>query len=1066
MDIGNTALNNPLELRTYSHSRCGRAIIGLRKPEEMNDMAKRLRCPQGHEWQLAESSSEARECPTCGKQAETWLSLDGETAEHGSPSAFGVKSPIRGEITTIVGQQHQPSFGRYRLVQQIGAGGFGLVFRGWDPELQREVAIKVPRADRTDEANFLTEGRAVARLRHPGIVQVFDVGTTESGDCYLVSEFIEGESLESRLRNWRPSPREAVSVVAAVAEALHYAHQHGNLVHRDIKPANILIDREGVPKVVDFGLALWGTGFGEIPAVMGTPAYMSPEQARGEGQLVDARSDVFSLGAVFFELLTGQRPFQADNLVHLLHRIATTEARPPRQLNHAVPRELDRICLKALARERSRRYSTAGDFLEDLRNWEGSERDDADRAGATAAAKKPWNVPYRRNPHFTGRDAALARLHCELTGSADAGLLPKAVVSGLGGIGKTQIAVEYAYRFRDDYAAVFWVRSDNRLEATTSFCEIAALLALPESRLNNQQEVETAVKRWLEANPGWLLIFDNADRPADIAPLMPKEGGYVLVTSRAQVFDAIKVSTPLPLEVLRVEEAQRFLMERTGRSAASEDEQKAAQQIATELGCLPLALEQAAAYMATKLVRFQDYLISYQKRRLQLVETAAPQAGNYPHSVATTWALNIQHVESESPAAGELLRASAFLHPDQIPLELVSGGAAHLGPPIATVLAEVADDPVVLNDMIQPLTTYSLIERDIDLHTYSVHRLVQAVVRDAMGDETRRRWAERVVRAVNAVFPTADFDNWPLCLRLLPHAMAVAGLVEQFDFSFLEACDVLRRTAVYLRSRARYAEAKALFEQVLSIARRNAQGRDAAVAEGLVNLAVLASEQGDFHDAETLFREALDAFEATLGPDHLEVGKVLHNLAAMCKDQHRYEEAESLSQRALHVWETALGPDHPNVAFTLSNLAGVYQEQGRYADGEALCRRVLSIREQALGADHPQVAMTLNTLALLCNDQGKTQKASEYLERALQIQRQALPADHPQLALSLNNLAELLSKLHQYAQAEPFFAEALSIRRQKLKPNHPHLLRTVESYARCLREAGRDEEAARIERGQ
>lgn len=259
--------------------------------------------------------------------------------------------------------------GRYRVKKIIGQGAFGLVYLAQDESLDRPVAVKVPHArlvSRVEDAKlYLAEARTVANLEHPNIVPVHDFGSTAEFPCFMVSRYVPGSDLATHLKQARFSYAKTADLVATIAEALHYAHKRG-IVHRDVKPGNILIDKHGKPFIVDFGVALREDSLGKGARHVGTPAYMSPEQARKEGHRVDGRSDIFSLGVLFYEMLAGRRPFRANTEDEILDQIQTLEPRPLSQYDERIPEELQRICLKALSKRASDRFSSAHKMAEDL----------------------------------------------------------------------------------------------------------------------------------------------------------------------------------------------------------------------------------------------------------------------------------------------------------------------------------------------------------------------------------------------------------------------------------------------------------------------------------------------------------------------------------------------------------------------------------------------------------------------------------------------------------------------------------------------------------------------------
>lgn len=751
--------------------------------------------------------------------------------------------------------------------------------------------------------------------------------------------------------------------------------------------------------------------------------------------------------------------------------------------------------------------------------WEPSGQQVEKTAQQVKPAEVPhpllWNLPYRRNPFFTGRGAILKQLHETLTASKKAALTQLQAISGLGGIGKTQTAIEYAYRYRKDYQAVLWARADTAETLIADLVNIAGLLGLPEKDEQDRSRVVTAVKRWLQEARDWLLILDNVDDLALAYDFLPAQyGGHVLLTTREQVIGTL--APQIKLSEMTLKEGAFFLLHRvkliapdTQADDIPEREWKFATAIVKALAGLPLALDQAGAYIEETACGLAGYLKRYELYHSTLLKQRGKGPPyDHPESVASTWSLSFERVEQSNHAAAELLHLCAFLHPDGIPEEVIIEGAAELGPE----LAPVAADLLQLDAAIGVLRRFSLLRRDedsrsghkdttlehhdVDTQSLTIHRLVQAVLKDAMEEVTRRLWAERAVRAVARAFPEVEFRHWNRCQRLLPQAQTCAELIQQFDFAFPEAIALLRRATSYLGERGQYPQAGLLLQQALAICERHYGAEDPAVADILDTLGANSYYQGDYPQAERLIQRAVDICEKAQGAERAKIVGILNNLAAVYNEQGkyaqsepillrawsiaqetlaledaattgvlnnlgylyylqaRYVESEPYYQRVLTIREQSLEPDHPEIILCLNNLAALYRVQGKYVEAEELFRRALTVREKILGPQHPDVAISLNNLAIVYLLLARYAEAEKLLLRAMNIRRRVLDAEHPDIADTLHALGRLYHARKQYSQAEDFFTQALAIRKKALGEDHPNVAQSLHNLATLYSDQG------------
>ena len=543
------------------------------------------------------------------------------------------------------------------------------------------------------------------------------------------------------------------------------------------------------------------------------------------------------------------------------------------------------------------------------------------RAGAL---KKPVNLPLASiGGLFKGRCDWLEGLSRSLGTVPDTADTPVAarVLCGLGGIGKTRLALEYAWRHAEDYTARLFVGADSveALQRNLAALCRPAVLDLPEQRETDEGKQRDAVLTWMRQHPGWLLILDNVDTEdaaTAVETLVPQlTGGHLLVTSRLTNWSSSL--TGLPVDILSIYAAAGFLLERTeSRRRRLADDTAQAKTLAEALGCLALALEQAGAYIAQRRLGFNGYLEEWRSQRDKVLAWYDLRLMQYPNSVAVTWQTTFDRL---GEPARHLLQRSAWLSPAPIPETLldvpVPDGDNEADP--FTALAE--------------LESYSLVTRATDSQSFSVHRLVQEVTRRQHDAPEHTRLTE-ALRWLDAAFAgdPVDVRDWPILNPLLPHVQAVAE----------------------------HADAAGINVPTLRL--RN-------------ELGVMYLTKSLYAEAEPLMRRALTINEASLGPDHPDVTRDLNNLASLLQVTNRLADAELLRRRALAIAEAGFGPDHPKVAIRLNNLASLLQATNRLAEAEPLMRRALVILIVSLGAEHPNSCTVRDNYINLLWERGSTE---------------------------------------------------------------------------------------------
>ncbi|KAG0640708.1 hypothetical protein HOY80DRAFT_1008869 [Tuber brumale] len=629
-------------------------------------------------------------------------------------------------------------------------------------------------------------------------------------------------------------------------------------------------------------------------------------------------------------------------------------------------------------------------------------------------------VPYSRNSRFIGRDVV------------DDGL-NRVALHGLGGSGKTQIALEYAYRLKDT-RHIFWVHASSFPKFREDYTRIAweAKISLrsptPEK---NQEEILQDVKLWLEsaASGDWILLLDNADNLVDfesnnseISKFLPQGAkGNIILTTRSLAVaeredcDVIKVGKVSDAEAEELFSRQLRIPDnpRTG-------DKQAIANLIDFLGHLPLAITGAAAFMS---------------------ETILAREADMTVSILSTFFITFDRIRVQTPMAANILRLIAFLDRQNIPKDLIVQSGL-----------EGVNDSLDFRGAIGTLLDFSLVSKESGGEVYELHRLVQLSVHVYLSPREAGEWKRRAVEVVSTLYPEYDHEVRHTCAVYLPHALVVMEDSTGLTVEELHCRNLGLMLRHAMEDLGRFEEAENLYRKVQDGQQRSLRPEHPDFLLCMNNFAGVLDKQGKYHEAEEEYRRSLEGHEKALGPEHPDTLGILVNLASVLTGLGQYQEAmDMLWQLRLRV----LGPVHPDTLDTLSCLALVFQELEHHAEAKEMSQLALKLREKILGPEHPHTLASVSNLAQLCSYLGDHQEAKTLNLRALSARETHLGPDHPDTLISSGILAQCLYHLGEHATAEHLQRRALSISTKLLGEEHPDTLSFMNNLGATLQQLRR-----------
>ena len=632
-------------------------------------------------------------------------------------------------------------------------------------------------------------------------------------------------------------------------------------------------------------------------------------------------------------------------------------------------------------------------------------------------------------------------------------------------MGKTQTALEYVHRKKEHYSSIFWISGVNQATLLTGFQQIATETnCITTTSESKPSETAKQVLSWLQKQTNWLLIIDNLDDISVITGFLPaiECEGHTLITTRNPNSKGIPAQG-LEVDSLDPNDAVEVFIILSELDDIPDSCRKKVEEIVKELGYLPLAIEQSAAYIRETSTKPDDFLALYQKNRStrQQLHKWVPEGNRiYQYSVTTTWQMSFDLIkkDDECPAATQLLQLFAFLNPDVILFDFLEAGSEVF----ENELRDVINDRVELNKTIRVLQRFSLIKRLRGIEGISIHRLVQQTIQNEMEEDVWHMWWEKIANLCHFTFPTETTDlTMSVCRRY--EEQVLVPLSKSPEIYSIPLTMALNRVASFLREDGKYAQSEELHEKDLRICKGLLGERHPDTLTAMANLASTYRNQGRWDEAVALEEKVLEVSKEVLGERHPSTLTAMANLASTYWNQGRWDEAVALEEKVLEVSKEVLGERHPSTLTAMANLASTYRNQGRWDEAVALEEKVLEVRKEVLGERHPDTLTAMANLASTYRNQGRWDEAVALEEKVLEVSKEVLGDRHPSTLTAMANLASTYRNQGRWDEAVVLEEKVLEVSKEVLGDRHPSTLTAMANLASTYWNQGRWDEAVALE---